>query len=203
MSGRDVSWDALRAEWLRSADAAGAVAAAERQMRSARRGALVGQMIEAAIALGAVAFVGLALRHAANVFEAGLGVIVAIAICVAWLRRRELARQEQQALEVGTMDHPRLVRVVRQRQARLAQFLMAVVALDLIFLIPWWVIGARVHSRRLSDIGSIETMWLPLLGMALLIAWSARARARAMHDLEMLDSRIAQMDAPDDGLAAR
>jgi hypothetical protein len=190
MSDRNVDWDALRAEWLRSGDAASAIASAQRQMNVGRRGALVAQAIEAGIAVVGLTLVGLALRHAANRLEAGLGIVVAIGICAAWLWRRELARQEQRSLEAGSVDHLRLVRAVRRRQARLAEFIWAIVALDLMFLIPWWVIGARVHSRRLSDVGAIETMWLPLLGMALLVAWAARLRTRAVRDLGQLDPRI-------------
>jgi hypothetical protein len=182
MSRRDVDWDALRAEWLYNADAASGTAVVERQMRAARRGAFGEEVIGSGIAAAAVAFVALALRHAANPLEAALGIVVGAAICFIWLRRRDLARQEQRSLEERAADYLRIIRVVRQRQARLAQFIWAVIALDLVFLIPWWVIGSRVHSRRLGDIGSIETMWLPLLGMALLGAWAARMRRRALRE---------------------
>jgi NADH:ubiquinone oxidoreductase subunit 3 (subunit A) len=193
MSTPKMDWDALQDEWLRAGDAATTVASAGRQLRLARRGALIGQIIEAAIAGAAVAFVGLALMHAANVLEAALGIFVGAAICAIWLRRRDLAREEQRSLEAGTTDHLGLVRVVRQRQTRLAQFIWIVLALDLVFLVPWWVIGSRVHSRRLTDIGSVETMWLPLLGMALIAVWAWRMRRRAKRDLREIEPRIAEL----------
>jgi hypothetical protein len=187
MTGREMDWDAVRAEWLRTADAASAIASAQRQMVLAKRGARVSQAVEALVAIVALAFVGLALRHAANALEAALGVVVGVLIGVAWWRRRSLLREEQRSLEATGIDHLRLARIIRGRQVRLAEFIWIVIALDLVFLIPWWVIGSRVHSRRLSDIGSIETMWLPLLGMAFLAAWAGRARSRAIRDLDGLN----------------
>jgi hypothetical protein len=187
MTGRDTDWDMLRAEWLRTTDAASVVVSAERQMRMARRSALVAKIIEAGIAGAGTTLVGLALMHAANRVEAALGIVVGALIGMAWLKRRDLARDEQRALEATRPDCLAMMRALRNRQARLAQFVWLILALDLAFLIPWWVIGSRVHSRRLSDLGSIETMWIPLLGMALLTAWAARSRARAMRDLRVLN----------------
>jgi hypothetical protein len=187
MTGRDIDWEMLRAEWLRTADAASAVASAERQMKIARRSVRAGDIIESGIAGVASALVGLALMHAANRMEAALGVLVGALIGAAWLRRRDLARDEQRALEATTSDHLAMMRTLRKRQARLAEFIWVILALDLVFLIPWWIIGSRVHSRRLSDLGSIETMWIPLLGMVLLAIWAARSRASAKRDLAVLD----------------
>jgi hypothetical protein len=190
MTDAEMNWDVLRAEWMRTADAETVIAAAQRQMRAARWNARLGQALEAGIASIALALVGLALHHAANPFEAALGIIVGISICAAWLGRRRIARQDQRSVEASGTDSLRLAAAVRKRQVRLSEFIWLVIVLDLVFLIPWWVIGSRVHSRRITDLGSIETMWLPLLGMLVLAVWSGRLRGRAKRALYRIDSLI-------------
>jgi hypothetical protein len=188
VTARDVDWDALRAEWARHGDAASVEASASRQMARARRASFAGQVIETAIAAMGVALVGVALLHAANPLHAVLGLVVGAGIGGAWLWRRDLIRQEQLSLEATAHDHVRMLRAVRQRQVRAAVFIWVVIALDLVFLIPWWVTGSRVHARRLTDLGALETIWLPLSAMVLLVLWAARSRSRAQKDLAMTDA---------------
>jgi hypothetical protein len=191
MNDRQLDWDALQAEWVHAADGASVVAAAQGQLARARRGAWIGQAVEALVAAVAVAFVALALHHAANALHAALGIIVGGAICAIWIWRRELARQEQRSLEASGIEHLVLMRVIARRQSRMALFIEAVIILDLVFLIPWWIIGSRVHSRRLTDIGSLETVWVPLVSMAILFGWAARVWSRARRDLAMMGGREA------------
>jgi hypothetical protein len=187
VSARDVDWDALRTEWARGGDAASAEASAGRQMVRARRAAFVGQVVEAGIAATGIALVGLALLHAANPLHAMLGLVVGAGIGGAWLWPRDLTRQEQSSFEASASDNVRMLRAVRHRQAQAATFIWIVIALDLVFLIPWWVAGSRVHARSLTDPGTFETVWLPLFAMMSLALWAARSRSRARHDLAMTE----------------
>jgi hypothetical protein len=127
MNDRQLDWDALQAEWVHAADGASVVAAAQGQLARARRGAWIGQAVEALVAAVAVAFVALALHHAANALHAALGIIVGGAICAIWIWRRELARQEQRSLEASGIEHLVLMRVIARRQSRMALFIEAVV----------------------------------------------------------------------------
>jgi hypothetical protein len=70
---------------------------------------------------------------------------------------------------------------------RLAQFIWIALAFELVFLIPWWVIGSRVHSRRITNIGSLLTMWVPILGFAALFVWSLRLALRAQRETREID----------------
>jgi NADH:ubiquinone oxidoreductase subunit 3 (subunit A) len=112
-----------------------------------------------------------------------LGLAVGLGIGIV-LAQRILVRRREHASETAASDHY-LVAIcnLRSRQMRLAQFIWIVLGLELVFLIPWWVIGSRVHSRRLTDFGSVLSMWVPIVGFILLFVWSARLRRRA--DLEM------------------
>ena len=67
--------------------------------------------------------------------------------------------------------------------------------MELIFFIPWWVIGSRVHSRRITDTGSLLTMWLPIVVMLALYVWSFRLRAAAIRDVRTIDRLEADSSA--------
>jgi hypothetical protein len=186
MTTGDGNWDVLRAEWQHGADSASIVASADRQMIRALRRARIAQLVEGITVIVAVALVALALLHAANALHAALGIVVVAGIGGAWIWRRDLARQEQRALEQNTTESSRMRRIIRDSQARSALFIWLTIALDLVFLIPWWIRSARVHARRLTDVQTFEVMWLPLLGMALLALWAWRVRARARRESSAL-----------------
>ncbi|MFI5227967.1 MAG: hypothetical protein ACHQWU_02790 [Gemmatimonadales bacterium] len=192
MNDRDLDWDALQALWIQAADSAGVVATAHRQMARARTGALIGQGIEAVVAAVAIAFIALALHHAANAVHATLGIMVGGGIGAIWIWRRRLAQREQRSFEATGADHLVLMRGTCKRQLRMALFVEAVIVLDLLFLIPWWITGSRVHSRRLTDVGSLETMWVPIIGMVILFGWAMRVRSRARRELAVTASTEAE-----------
>jgi hypothetical protein len=83
-------------------------------------------------------------------------------------------------------------RILAVREMRLAQFIWITLGLELAFLIPWWVIGSRVHSRAITNVGSLLTMWLPILGFALLLAWSVGIYRKARRLRQGID--LAQPD---------
>jgi hypothetical protein len=57
-----------------------------------------------------------------------------------------------------------------------------VVALDLVFLVPWWIGGVRVHGSGFHVV-QILTIWGPLGMMALFVTWTVRLRRRARAEL--------------------
>jgi len=56
------------------------------------------------------------------------------------------------------------------------------------------VIGSRVHHRSLTDPGSWQTVWLPIVGMVALFVWSLRLRARARAELRAIARLREQFD---------
>lgn len=190
MNAPDRELEQLRAAWVAPAGAERAATRAERQLASAKRSAQLGQAVLGAIALSGVALVGLALVHAANALEAALGIVVGAGICGAWLGWRALDRREQRAPDATTVEHLSRAAGVRRGRKRLAEFVIVVLALDLVFLVPWWVIGTRVHARRITSAGAIGTMWLPLLVMALVLLWAVRTRRHAARELARLTDAV-------------
>jgi hypothetical protein len=93
-------------------------------------------------------------------------------------------------------DYLAAMRSVRAREVRLAQFVWIVLSLELIFLIPWWVVGSRVHSRRLTDFGSLLSMWLPIVVFVALFIWSLRLRLRARLEINAIDAMRAEYRGP-------
>src|SRR5207244_13428029 len=124
--------------------------------------------LRAATILGSV----IALRRGGNPFEAALGLVVGVGIGMLWIQRSRLREREEAGIAATSPEHLAVLKRVRRQEVRLARFIWIVLLLELAFLTPWWVIGNRVHHRTFVDPGSWLSVWLPLLGMLALFAWS-------------------------------
>jgi hypothetical protein len=187
MTERTADWERWQEEWKRGGSSQATVTAGLRQTAKARRGLFISWLIESAIGSASLLLVILALQHAANALEAGLGLAVGLGISIAWVQRILLRRREHASETAASDDYLVAIRKLRRRQMRLAQFVWIVVTLDFVFLIPWWVIGSRVHSRRLTDLGSVLIMWVPIVGFIALFVWSFRLRRNAELEMEEID----------------
>ena len=191
-------WERWQGEWQRSEDAEPVARHAREQIGRGRRELLVARLIESAVAGAAILITAAALRHAANRFEAGLGLVVGGCIAALWIQRMRLREKEDTAVAAGSVQHLAVLGSVRRQEVRLAQFIWIVLPLELAFLTPWWVIGTRVHHRSLTDVGSWQTVWLPIVGMVALFVWSLRLRRRAraeLRDIELLHAQYRDPDA--------
>ena len=189
-------WEQWQADWQRAGLAATSAQDASRQIAKARRGLVVTGFIESAVAGAAILVTAAALRHAGNRLEAALGLVVGIGIAALWVQRIRLRAIEDAGVAGSSPEHLTVLTSVRGRQVRLAHFIWIVLLLELVFLTPWWVIGSRVHHRTFTDIGSWETVWLPIAGMVALFVWSWRLRRRARAELEAIEQLRAQYRDP-------
>ena len=180
-------WEVLRAQWRGAGNADALVRAAPRQLARARRAQLLARLVEGAVAGIAILITAAALQHAGNAFEAALGLVVGGSIGVHWIQRIRLRDREDAAVASSSAEHLSMLASVRRREVRLAHFIWIVLALELVFLTPWWVIGNRVHHRTFTDPGSWLTVWLPILGMVALFVWSVQLGRRARADLESIE----------------
>jgi NADH:ubiquinone oxidoreductase subunit 3 (subunit A) len=187
MTERKADWERWQEEWQRGGSAQATVSAGLRLTAKARRELLFSWLIETVIGSASLVLVILALGHAGNAFEAGLGMAVGLGIGTVWAQRILLRRREQASETAASDNYLVAIRNLRSRQMRLAQFVWIVLTLELVFLIPWWVFGSRVHSRRLTDLGSVLTMWLPIVGFIALFVWSLRLRRRAYREIKDID----------------
>ena len=195
MTQQGMDWELLQQEWQRSGSSQAEVATAFERLARARRGVLFTSLAETAIGVSSILFVMMALRHAANPLVAALGVIVIVGNAIVWAQRIIFRQREQNSLSATALDYLAAMRRLRTRQIRLGEFVWVVLSMELIFFIPWWVIGSRFHSRRITDTGSLLTMWLPIVVMLALYVWSFRLRAAAIRDVRTIDRLEADSSA--------
>ena len=191
-------WERWQSEWQRTEHAESMARNAREQIARGRRELLVARLVESAVAAAAILVTAGALRHAGNPLEAALGLVVGSCIAALWIQRIRLREREDSAVAAGSAQHLEVLGSVRRQEVRLAHFIWIVLPLELAFLTPWWVIGSRVHHRSLTDVGSWQTVWLPIVGMVALFVWSLRLRRRAraeLRDIELLHAQYRDPDA--------
>jgi hypothetical protein len=189
MSERPASgdWERWQAEWQRGGAQGPGIEDAARQIGAARRALLGARLIEGAVAGTAILVTAAALWHAGNPFEAALGLVVGTSIAVLWIARMRLREREERGVGATSPEYLGTLQAVTRNEVRLAHFIWVVLALELAFLVPWWVIGSRVHHRTFTDPGSWETVWAPIAGMLGLVVWSWRLRRRARAALGVIE----------------
>jgi hypothetical protein len=188
-------WERWEALWRRAGSADAVAQDAPQWIKRARRGLLLVRLVESAIAGAAILVTAAALRHAGNSFEAGLGLVVGLSIGVLWIRRIRLREREDAGVAASSPQHLAVLEGEKRQEVRLAHSIWIVLALELAFLTPWWVIGSRVHHRSLTNLGSWETVWLPIVGMLALLAWSVRLSRRARVELRAIEGLREQYGA--------
>lgn len=169
------SWRAARSS---QAELDGLVARTQR----ARRGCVLVRMLSTALTVAALAVVAAALRHAGNPVEASLGLVVAAGIVAVWLANARNQRRDGEQVEAAAIEYRAARRDLCGRQIRFARLAWIVIALDLVFLVPWWIGGISVHGARFS-VTQVLTIWGPLVVMAGVIAWTIRLHRSARGEL--------------------
>ncbi len=187
MTEPNSDWGRWQDEWQRGDSRQLPVTAGLRQVAKARREFLLIHVVEALIGFASVLLLALALKHVANPFQAALGVAVGAGIGLIWAQRIVHRRQEYASATAASVNYLASLRAVRERQIRLARFVWLVIALDVVFLIPWWVIGSRVHARKITDVGSALPVWLPIAGFIALLVWSLGLRRNARKEIGAID----------------
>lgn len=150
--------------------------------KRARRSLWLMRRLSTALAVVALAVVGAALWHAGNVVEISLGVVVACGIAVVWGMDRINQRQAAAKVEAPPEEYLAMRRALCIRQDRFARLAWIVTALDLVFLVPWWIGGISVHGAGFH-LAQVLTVWGPLALMGGFVWWTIRLRRRAHAEL--------------------
>ena len=178
-------WERWEGAWRAERAAPAELDAMIARARNARRTIVALRAVSAVIALTSLAAVGLALHHAGNTFETVLGLAVGIGIAGVWLAD---ALQRDRAA-AGFTAAPAEYRAIRlalcRRQIRFARLAWSVIALELVFLVPWWIGGITVHGMGFSLL-RIEALWAPLAAMTLCAAWTLRLHGRAHAEMQAM-----------------
>ena len=181
-------WDRWEESWRSSRASTAELEALIARTRSARRAIRVVRGLSVALALVSLAIVAAALRHAGNALEITLGVIVACGIVAVWISDARNQRHESEKVEALPDEYRATRHALCTRRIRFAQLGWLVVALDLVFLIPWWIGGLSVHGAGFH-LSQILTMWLPLGVIAAFVTWTIALRRRATGELVRLGAR--------------
>jgi hypothetical protein len=192
-------WESWEAEWRRAGSADTVAQRAPRYLARARLRLVFTRLIENIVAAAAILITAAALRHAGNAFEAGLGLVVGMAIGALWIQWARIRDREDAGVATSSPQHLAVLESMKRQEIRLAHFIWIVLPLELAFLTPWWVIGSRVHHRTFTDPRSWETVWLPIVGMLALLAWSVRLRGRARAELKSIERLREQYSSPKNG----
>ena len=184
MIARD-EWDDWGARWRADRQPAMQLDEVLGGVARARRSLLLTRALSLAIAVSALGVIAVALRHAGNPVEATLGLVVGAAIAAAWFADAANRRRSIASDYAAATDHPQFRREVCLRQLRFVRLGWTIVVLDLVFLVPWWIGGLRVHGFGFH-VAQIASMWLPVAVMTTFVLWTRRTRRRARAELEAL-----------------
>src|SRR5215470_1227205 len=184
MNGTRV-WEQWEESWRADRPSAAELEAMIARTRRARRGLTLVRLLSGALAVAALAVVAAALRHAGNALEIALGIVVSIGIVAVWSLDSLNHRRAVEHVEAPADEYRAARRALCLRQERFAKLGWIVVALDLTFLIPWWIGGIAVHGAGFHA-AQILTIWGPLAMMAGFVAWTIVLRRRARTELRRL-----------------
>lgn len=147
-----------------------------------RRSVRVMRVLPGALAFIAIGVVASALRHAGNIFELTLGAVVAIGIGAVWLIDLGNQRREGDHVEAPAEEYAAARRALCLRQIRFANLALSVTALDLVFLVPWWIGGFKIHGAGFH-VAQLLTLWGPLALMIAVAWWALIIRRNATREL--------------------
>lgn len=188
-------WERLREDW----QAGGATLDARQlpaRMRRERRRLVVATAVEGALALGACGGIAAALVHTPHGFDAWWGIAVLVMVAGSWaIATWQRRRAEDPSLANATEDFVELSRRRCRRQLRAVRFAWLLAALELGFLVPWWIGGYRVHGLRPGWALTVLAWWIPAAAILGLFAGTLHVRRRVRAELEQLDRLQAPIGA--------
>ena len=187
-------WDQWGETWRARGASALELDAMLRRNARTRRALRLMPLFSLGITIVALVVIAAALRHAANVFEAALGVAVALGIVVAWMADLADRRWASAGVEATAEQYATVRRAYCERRLRFARLGLMVAALDLVFLTPWWIGGIKVHGIGYGY-AHLLSVWLPLAIILGFIAWTRRIRRRTQSELQALARLTATADA--------
>ena len=177
------SWHEMREAWRRvpNADVAAMVARARRaRLRSAFGRTAVG-VVALGLLIGAVS-------HSVSATEAVIALAMGVTVGATWVATIVADRRQRELLgEAGDQYLRARVELLR-REINVFRFVWVIVALELLFLLPWWIEGIPIHFGSLASAAAVFTLWLPLAGVATLLAWTVRRWRRSRRELGALVS---------------
>jgi len=196
MSEQRDEWEGWRQDWQQGGGTPLDARQLPARMRRERRRMLLATATEAALALAACGGIAAALVHTPHGFDRwwGIGVVVMLAgswAIATWQRRRV----DSLSLADTTESFVGLSRRRCRRQLRAVRLAWLLAALELAFLVPWWIGGFRVHGLRPGSALTWFAWWIPAAAILGLFAGTLYVRRRVRAELAHLDRLAAAMSA--------
>jgi hypothetical protein len=179
-------WERWRESWVDGGEAPPLMGSIRQQFRREQRRIVLTVVAEVVLAVAAGSGIAAALVHTPSrppvTWGAAILFLIALMIVVDLVRRRRewrpLTESTQTFLELS------LRRCRGQRHA--LRLTWVLIALELVFFIPWWAGGLRAHFDELRSPVVILLGWLPMSVMAGLFVWTLVLWRRLTVELNRL-----------------
>jgi cytochrome c-type biogenesis protein CcmH/NrfF len=158
------------------------------RMGRERRRLLLATATEGALALAACGGIAVALVHTPHGFDAWWGIAVLVLLAASWaIATWQRRRVDSLSFADPTESFLELSRRRCRRQLQAVRFAWLLAALELAFLVPWWIGGYRVHGLRPGSALTWLAWWIPAAAILGLFAGTLYLRRRVRAELEQLD----------------
>jgi hypothetical protein len=196
MSERRDEWQRWQEDW----QGGGATLDARQlpaRLRRERRRLLLAAAAEAALALAACGGIAAALVHTPRGFDRRWGIAVLLMLAASWaIATWQRRRVDGLSLAAATEGFVELARRRCRRQLRAVRLAWLLAALELVFLVPWWIDGYRVHGLGAGSALTWFAWWVPAAAILGLLAGTLGVRRRVRAELDQLD-RLDRLDRQD------
>jgi len=180
-------WERWRETWHEGGEPAPPLSVLRKRFQREQRRIVLTIVAELMLALAAVLGIAAALVHTPSGYPAAWGAAVLILIAFTWMV--DLVRRGGEWLPLRESTQTFLELSLRRcrRQLHAVRFTWILIALELVFLLPWWAGGLHAHVHTLHSPLVILLGWLPMSLIAGLFAWSLRLWYRLTSELGRLE----------------
>ena len=194
-SGQQDEWERWQEDW-QGGGAAPDVRQVSVRLRRERRRMLLAAAAEAALALAACGGIVAALVHTTRGFDRRWGIAVLVMLAGSWaIATWQRRRDDGRSLAAATESFVDLARRRCRRQLRAVRVAWLLAALELAFLVPWWIDGYRVHGLGAGSALTWFAWWVPAAAILGLLAGTLGVRRRVRAELDQLDRLAAVVSA--------
>ena len=190
MTSPQDDWERWRATWREGGRAPPALAVLRQQVQREQRRIAFTAVAEVVVALAAASGIAAALVHTPSGHPAAWGATVLVLIAIAFTSAVILLRRGGQWLPLtqSTQTFVDLSLVRCRRQLRAVRLTWILIALELVFLVPWWAGGLRSHGEAWLSPLFVLSAWLPMSLIAALFAWSLLFWRRLISEMGLLEN---------------
>lgn len=153
----DDPWGDLRGVWRDDGEHAAMLA----QVRRAERARVTSRLSRTIVALTALAGLTGAVMHAANRGELILAVAIGLTIAGTWIALVVADRRRTDLLSEPPLRYLEARLDQMRSELRSIHFVWAVLGLELVFLIPWWLAGIPRHFGPPASLSRLLAVWIP------------------------------------------